>query len=212
MAQYFQIHPDNPQLRLVRQAAEIVRNGGLIAYPTDSSYALGCHLDDKRAVERIRRIRQLDRHHNFTLVANDLKQISQFAKVNNEQFRLIKTLTPGPYTFILQAKRSVPNRLVHPKRRTIGIRVPDHAVVSELLFEFGEPIMSSSLILPGSDIALGDPDEIREKLEHQVDLVIDAGLVTNQPSTVIDWHKEELKIARVGVGNIDFLDSAGYKH
>ncbi|MCL4160306.1 UNVERIFIED_CONTAM: hypothetical protein GTU68_061762 [Idotea baltica] len=210
MAQYFHIHPDNPQLRLIRQAAEIVRGGGLIAYPTDSSYALGCHLDDKRAVDRIRRIRRLDRHHNFTLVANNLKQISQFAKVNNEQFRLIKALTPGPYTFILQAKRSVPNRLVHPKRRTIGIRIPDHAIVSELLTELGEPIMSASLILPEADVALGDPDEIRDRLEHDVDLVIDSGLVTNQPSTVIDWHKEELKVARIGVGNIDFLNSATY--
>lgn len=206
MAQYFQIHPDNPQPRLIAQAAAIVREGGLVAYPTDSSYALGCHLDDKRAVERIRRIRKLDRHHNFTLVASDLKQISQFAKVDNEQFRLLKTLTPGPYTFILQARRSVPNRLVHPKRRTIGIRIPDHAVVSQLLSVLGEPIMSSSLILPGFDVALGDPDEIRVKLEHEVDLVIDAGLVTNQPSTVIDWHEKELKVVRVGVGNIDFLE------
>ncbi len=208
MAQYFQIHSDNPQLRLIRQAAEILQEGGLVAYPTDSSYALGCHLDDKRAVDRIRRIRKLDRHHNFTLVARDLKQISLFAKISNEQFRLIKGLTPGPYTFILQARRSVPNRLVHPKRRTIGIRIPDHAVVSELLRVFDEPIMSSSLILPGTDVALGDPNEIREKLEHDVDLVIDAGLVTNQPSTVIDWHLDELKVTRIGVGNIDFLEKS----
>ena len=205
MAQYFHIHPDNPQHRLVQQAAVIVQEGGLIAYPTDSSYALGCHLDDKRAVDRIRRIRRLDRHHNFTLVANDLKQVSQFAKINNEQYRLIKTLTPGAYTFILQARRLVPNRLVHPKRRTIGVRIPDHAIVSALLTELGEPIMSSSLILPETDFALGDPDEIREKLEHDVDLVIDGGMVSNQPSTVIDWHGEELKIARIGLGNVDFL-------
>lgn len=205
MAQYFHIHPDNPQHRLVQQAAVIVREGGLIAYPTDSSYALGCHLDDKRAVDRIRRIRRLDRHHNFTLVANDLKQVSQFAKINNEQYRLIKTLTPGAYTFILQARRLVPNRLVHPKRRTIGVRIPDHAIVSALLTNLGEPIMSSSLILPDTDFALGDPDEIRAKLEHDVDLVIDGGMVSNQPSTVIDWHGEELKIARIGLGNVDFL-------
>lgn len=205
MAQYFHIHPDNPQHRLVQQAAVIVREGGLIAYPTDSSYALGCHLDDKRAVDRIRRIRRLDRHHNFTLVANDLKQVSQFAKINNEQYRLIKALTPGAYTFILQARRLVPNRLVHPKRRTIGVRIPDHAIVSALLTDLGEPIMSSSLILPDTDFALGDPDEIRAKLEHDVDLVIDGGMVSNQPSTVIDWHGEELKIARIGLGNVDFL-------
>ena len=149
MAQYFHIHQQNPQRRLISQSVEILRSGGLIAYPTDSSYALGCHLDDKKAVDRIRRIRKLDRHHNFTLVASELKQVAQFAKIDNEQYRLIKTLTPGPFTFILSAKRLVPNRLVHPKRRTIGIRIPDHQVVHDLLSELGEPIMSSSLILPG---------------------------------------------------------------
>jgi len=183
MAQYFHIHTRNPQQRLIQQAAEIVRDGGLVAYPTDSSYALGCHLDDKRAVDRIRRIRKLDRHHNFTLVAHDLKQIAQFAKIDNEQFRLIKTLTPGPYTFILAAKRLVPNRLVHPKRRTIGIRIPDNAIVHALLTELGEPI------------------------EHDVDLVIDGGLGTHEPSTVIDWHDKELRILRQGAGNIAFLSN-----
>lgn len=205
MAQYFNIHPKNPQLRLIKQAAEILRSGGLVAYPTDSSYALGCHLDDKRAVDRIRKIRRLDRHHNFTLVASDLKQVSQFAKLDNEQYRLIKALTPGPYTFILNAKRLVPNRLVHPKRRSIGIRIPDTPIVHQLLAELGEPIMSSSLILPNSDIAMGDPDRIREKLEHDVDLVIDAGLTGNQASTVIDWHGSELKIVRFGAGDVSFL-------
>ena len=205
MAQYFHIHPENPQRRLVKQAAEILRNGGLVAYPTDSSYALGCHLDDKRAVDRIRKIRRLDRHHNFTLVASGLKQVSLFAKLNNEQYRLIKALTPGPYTFILNAKRSVPNRLVHPKRRSIGIRIPDTTLVQELLAELGEPIMSSSLILPSADIAMGDPDQIREKLEHDVDLVIDAGITGNQASTVIDWHGDELKIVRLGAGDVSFL-------
>jgi len=205
MAQYFHIHDKNPQHRLIAQAAEIVRGGGLVAYPTDSSYALGCHLDDKRAVDRIRRIRKLDRHHNFTLVAHDLKQVSQFAKVDNEQYRLLKNLTPGAYTFILNARRVVPNRLVHPKRKTIGVRIPDNAIVSALLMELGEPIMSSSLILPGSELAMGDPDEIREKLEHDVDLVIDGGVVTNQPSTVIDWHESSLKVLREGVGDISFL-------
>lgn len=205
MAQYFHIHPQNPQLRLIKQAAEILRGGGLVAYPTDSSYALGCHLDDKRAVDRIRRIRQLDRHHNFTLVAGDLKQVSQFAKIDNEQYRLIKALTPGPYTFILNAKRLVPNRLVHPKRRTIGIRIPDNAIIQELLAELGEPIMSSSLILPNSEIAMGDPDQIRERLEHEIDLVIDGGMVGNQPSTVIDWHMASLRIIREGAGDVSFL-------
>ncbi len=207
MAQYFQIHAQNPQIRLIRQAAEILRAGGLVAYPTDSSYALGCHLDDKRAVDRIRRIRKLDRHHNFTLIAADLKQISQFAKVDNEQYRLLKALTPGPYTFILDAKRSVPNRLLHPKRRTIGVRVPDNAIVHDLLAELGEPIMSSSLILPGADLALGDPEEIREHLEHDIDLVIDGGIQGSEPSTVIDWHSNTLRVIREGAGDISFLSS-----
>jgi len=207
MAQYFHINRQNPQTRLIKQAAEIVAGGGLIAYPTDSSYALGCHLEDKDAVRRIRHIRNLDRDHNFTLVASDLKQISQFAKINNEQFRLLKTLTPGPYTFILDAKRLVPNRLMHPKRRTIGIRIPDHTIVQALLSELGEPIMSSSLILPNAEIALGDPQVIRQKLEHEVDLVIDGGEVGNLPSSVIDWHGGHLKVVRAGAGDITFLQN-----
>ncbi len=205
MAQYFHIHAQNPQRRLIDQAAEILRSGGLIAYPTDSSYALGCHLDDKKAVDRIRKLRKLDRHHNFTLVANELKQTAQFAKIDNEQYRLIKSLTPGPFTFILGAKRSVPNRLVHPKRRTIGIRIPDHKVVQTLLAELGEPIMSSSLILPNESLPMSDPEQIRSQLEHDVDLVIDAGLTLNQPSTVIDWHDGTLNVVRQGAGNVDFL-------
>ncbi len=206
MAQYFHIHPQNPQTRLIKQAAQIVRSGGLIAYPTDSSYALGCHLDDKSAVDRIRKIRRLDRHHNFTLVASDIKQISQFAKISNEQYRLIKALTPGPYTFILVAKRLVPNRLVHPKRRTIGVRIPDNIIVHDLVEELAEPIMSSSLILPKQTIAMGDPDEIRKELEHKIDLVIDGGGISNQPSTVIDWHLERIQILRKGAGDVSFLE------
>jgi len=205
MAQFFHIHTENPQNRLIQRAVEIVRSGGLVAYPTDSSYALGCHLDDKRAVDRIRRIRKLDRHHNFTLVAADLKQVAQFAKIDNEQYRLIKSLTPGPYTFILAAKRLVPNRLVHAKRRTIGIRIPRNEIVHELVTELGEPIMSSSLILPGQPLAMADPDEIREKLEHDVDLVIDGGLGTVVPSTVIDWHETRLRVVREGAGDVSFL-------
>ena len=206
MAQYFHIHPQNPQLRLINQAVEIIRNGGLVAYPTDSSYAIGCHLDDKRAVDRIRRIRKLDRNHNFTLIASDLKQIAQFAKINNEQYRLIKSLTPGPYTFILNAKRTVPNRLMHPKRKTIGLRIPDNEIVKTLLSNLAEPIMSSSLILPGDEMAMGDPDQIRDKLEHDIDLVVDGGVITNQPSTVIDWHDQNIRILRHGVGSVGFLD------
>jgi len=205
MAQYFHIHSKNPQARLITQAVEILRAGGLVAYPTDSSYALGCQLDDKRAVDRIRRIRKLDRHHNFTLVACDLKQVAQFAKIDNEQYRLIKSLTPGPYTFILNAKRLVPNRLMHPKRRTIGVRVPDNAIVQALLIELGEPIMSSSLILPNTELAMGDPEEIREELEYEVDLVIDGGIGSNQPSTVIDWRGTSLRVLREGSGEISFL-------
>lgn len=207
MAQYFHVHSQNPQRRLMQQAAEILRGGGLVAYPTDSSYALGCHLDDKRAVDRIRKIRKLDKQHNFTLVAHDLKQISQFAKIDNEQYRLIKALTPGPYTFILAAKRLVPNRLVHPKKRTIGIRIPDNAIVHSLLLELEEPIMSSSLILPDAEFAMADPDDIRQELEHDVDLVIDGGLGTLQPSTVIDWHDTRLRVLREGAGDITFLQN-----
>lgn len=205
MAQFFNVHTQNPQQRLMQQAAEIVRAGGLMAYPTDSSYALGCHLDDKRAVDRIRKIRKLDRNHNFTLVAHDLKQIAQFAKIDNEQYRLIKALTPGPYTFILAAKRLVPNRLLHPKKRTIGIRIPNNAIVHSLLAELDEPIMSSSLILPNAEFAMADPEEIRQTLEHEVDLVIDGGLGTLQPSTVIDWHDDRLRVLREGAGDIAFL-------
>lgn len=207
MAQYFQIHSQNPQARLIHQAVEILRSGGLVAYPTDSSYALGCHLDDKKAVERIRRIRKLDRHHNFTLVASDLKQVAQFAKIDNEQYRLIKSLTPGPYTFILAAKRLVPNRLVHPKRRTIGIRIPNNAIVQAMVSELGEPIMSSSLILPDQNLAMADPENIRARLEHEVDLVVDGGLGTFEPSTVIDWHEARLNIIRAGAGDISFLEN-----
>ena len=208
MAQFFQIHPVSPQDRLISQAADIIRKGGLVAYPTDSSYALGCHLDDKRAVDRIRKIRKLDRSHNFTLVASTVKQVSQFAKIDNEQFRLLKSLTPGPYTFIFEAKRAVPNRLVHPKRRTIGVRIPDNAIVHKLLDALGEPIMSSSLILPGAEVAISDPEQIRDKLEHQVDLIIDGGVVSSESSTVLDWHGTNLVVARHGAGSVAFLEES----
>lgn len=206
MAQFFQIHPQTPQLRLIKQAVDIIHGGGLIAYPTDSGYALGCHLNDKSTVDRIRRIRKLDRHHNYTLVAADLKQLSQFVKIDNDQFRLIKALTPGPYTFILTAKRSVPNRAMHAKRRTIGVRVPDNPIVQALLQELGEPMMSSSLILPTKNNAMSDPEQIRTELEHELDLVIDGGVAGSDPTTVIDWHGSELKVVRHGAGDVSFLE------
>lgn len=198
MAQYFNIHPQNPQRRLIVHAAEILRNGGVIIYPTDSSYALGCHLDDKTAAERIRRIRRVDADHNFTLVVRDLSEIASYAKVENEQYRMLRSLTPGPYTFILPATRSVPRRLQHPKRKTIGIRVPDFPIVQSLLEELAEPIMSSTLILPGFELPISDAKEALDKLQHEVDLVIDGGFCGLEPTTVIQWTQELPQIAREG--------------
>ena len=185
MAQYFQIHPANPQLRLIHRAVDIIRDGGVIVYPTDSSYALACHLDDKRALDRIRRIRQLDNKHNFTLVCEDLSQVSNFAKIGNEAYRMIKSLTPGPFTFVLKATRDVPRRLLHPKRKTVGIRVPGHPVAQLLLKELAEPMLSTTMILPGESEPLEEPYRIRERMEHEVDLVIDADLLPNEPTTVV---------------------------
>ncbi|MFZ0485507.1 MAG: L-threonylcarbamoyladenylate synthase, partial [Arenicellales bacterium] len=187
MAQYFEIHPQNPQNRLVQQAAEVIRGGGVVAYPTDSSYALGCHLDDKEAAERIRRIRGVGPDHNFTLVVKDLSEIAQYARVENDQYRMLKSLTPGPFTFILPATREVPRRLQHPKRKTIGLRVPDYPIVQALLEELGEPLMSSTLIMPGETVPLGDAGEIRDRLQHDIDLVIDGGPCGMEPSSVIEW-------------------------
>ncbi len=205
MAQYFQIHPKNPQLRLIRRAVEIVRGGGVIVYPTDSAYALGCLMDHKDAHDRIRRIRQLGEEHNFTLVCMDLSQISNFAKIGNEAFRMIKSLTPGPFTFILKATREVPRRLQHPKRKTIGIRLPDHEISQMLVAELGEPLFSSTLILPGEEDALSDPETIRERLEKSVDLIIDAGAVAYQPTTIIGFTEEAPEIIRQGVGIVSTL-------
>lgn len=201
MAQYFQIHPDNPHKRLVQQAANIVREGGVIAYPTDSSYALGCHIGDKAAMERIRRIRRVDDRHNFTLVCRDLSEIALYARVSNSDYRILKAHTPGPYTFILPASREVPRRLQNPKRKTIGIRIPDHVITQALLDELGEPLMSSTLILPGETIPMSDPEEIREQLEHEVDLVIDGGHCGLEPTTVVILDNGEAEIARVGCGD-----------
>ncbi|MDH4612044.1 L-threonylcarbamoyladenylate synthase [Pseudomonas sp. BN102] len=201
MSQFFQVHPENPQPRLIKQAVEIVKAGGVIVYPTDSSYALGCLIGDKSAVERIRRLRRLDEKHNFTLVCRDLSEIGVFAKVDTTAFRLIKAHTPGPYTFILSATREVPRMLMHPKRRTIGLRVPDHPIALALLEQLGAPLMSTSLILPGEELPMSDPYEMRQILEHQVDLIIDGGHGGMAASTVINLADGEPEVVRVGCGD-----------
>lgn len=201
MSQFFQIHPDNPQARLVRQAVDIIRAGGIVVYPTDSAYALGCHIGDKSALDRIRRIRKLDVNHNFTLVVRDLSEIATYAKVDNTAYRLLRHATPGPYTFILKATSEVPKRLLHPKRKTVGVRVPENEIAMALLADLGEPLMSVSLILPGEDLPLIDPYDIRQTLEHDVDLVIDGGYCGMEPTTVIDLADEAPLILRVGKGD-----------
>jgi len=205
MSQYFQIHPVNPQARLIRQAVEILRADGLIVYPTDSSYALGCHVGDKRGMERIRRIRAIDNKHNFTLVCRDLSEIAIYAKVDNSAYRLLRSLTPGPYTFILSATHEVPRRLQNPKRKTIGIRVPDHPIAQALLADLGQPLMSSTLILPGKDMPETEAEEIRERLERDVDLVIDGGHCGLEPTTVIDMSEGAPQVLRLGCGAVDSL-------
>jgi tRNA threonylcarbamoyl adenosine modification protein (Sua5/YciO/YrdC/YwlC family) len=201
MSQFFQIHPDNPQLRLIRMAVDIIRQGGVIVYPTDSAYALGCHIGDKKALDTIRRIRRVNEKHNFTLVCKDLSEIATYAKVDNAEYRLLNAYTPGAYTFILNATREVPRRLMHEKRRTIGIRVPDNKIVHALLDELQEPILSSTLILPGHTLPMTEADEIREALEHQVDLVIDGGHCGIEPTTVVDLTAEVPAIRRTGCGD-----------
>ena len=202
MSQFFQIHPDNPQLRLIHQAVELLREGGVIVYPTDSAYALGCHMGDKKALDRIRAIRQVDKNHNFTLVCRDLSEISTYAKLtNNSLYRILNAHTPGPYTFILKATSEVPRRMMHPKRRTIGIRVPANPIAHKLLEEHREPIMSTTLILPGEDMPLTDPYDIRELLEHQVDLVIDGGYCGLEATTVVDMTDEVPEVVRRGEGD-----------
>ena len=203
MSQYFTIHPVNPQPRLIRQAAQIVRDGGVMVYPTDSCYALGCHIGDKAAMERMRAIRQIDARHHFSLVCRDLREIATYAKVDNSQYRLLKATTPGSYTFILQATREVPRRLQHPKRSTIGLRIPDHPVVQALLEELGEPLLSSTLILPGDELPLNDAEEIRERLEHQVELVMDAGSCGIDMTTVIDLTTDVPALVRPGKGDLE---------
>lgn len=209
MAQYFEIHPDNPQQRLINQAADIVRRGGLIAYPTDSSYALACQIGDKQAIDRIRQIRRIDDKHNFTLVCRDLTEISTYAQVNNDTYRLLKSLTPGAFTFVLKATKEVPRRLQHPKRKTVGIRVPDQLIAQKILEQLNQPMLSSTLILPNEKEALADPYEIRERLSEQIDLIIDAGVIPYQPTTMIVNDNDFPEIVRQGKGEADFLSYRG---
>ena len=205
MSQYFELHPVNPQARLVRRAAEIVRAGGVIAYPTDSCYALGCQIGDKAALERVRRIRQADRHHHFTLVCRDVGEAARFARIDTPQFRLLKACTPGPYTFLLPATRETPRRVQHERRRTIGIRVPAHPVPLMLLAELGEPLMSSTLMLPGDALPLTDAREIRARLEHELDAVLDGGNCGVAPTTVIDLAVQPPVVIRRGKGDLAVL-------
>ena len=201
MSQFFYVHPDNPQGRLMKQAADIIKQGGVIVYPTDSGYALGCHLGDKKALERICRIRDIDKEHNFTLVCQDLSQISEYTRVDNTAYRLLKNNTPGAYTFIFKGSKEVPKRLLNPKKKTIGIRVPDNTIAQALLTELAEPIMSTSLIMPGQEMAEYDPEQIRDLLEHQVDLIVNGGYLGEHPTTVIDFSNDSIEIIRVGEGD-----------
>lgn len=202
MAQFFSLHPEQPQPRLIRQAAEIIRGGGLVVFPTDSAYALAGHTGDAAVLERIRRIRGVDDRHHFTLLCRDLSEIATYARVDNSQYRLLKATTPGPYTFILEGTRELPRRLLHPKRKTIGLRVPEHAVVSALLAELDEPLLSSTLLLPGEDLPLTDADEIRERMEKQVDLVIEAGFCGPEATSVIDLTGGAPILVRAGRGDL----------
>jgi tRNA threonylcarbamoyl adenosine modification protein (Sua5/YciO/YrdC/YwlC family) len=208
VSQYFELHPTTPQARLIRRAADIVRAGGVIAYPTDSCYALGCHIGDKDALERVRRIRQADRHHHFTLVCRNLADVGRFAKLDTWQFRLIKACTPGPYTFLLPATTETPRRLQHERRRTIGIRIPDHSVPLLLMAELGEPLMSSTLMLPGDALPLTDGQEIRARLEHEIDAVLDGGNCGVEPTTVVDLAVSPPLVVRVGKGAIAAITGA----
>lgn len=200
MSQFFQIHPKDPQPRLIKRTVELLRQGALIVYPTDSSYAFGCRIDNKDGLESIRRLRRLDDDHNFTLICRDIAQVSTFAKMNNEGFRLIKSLTPGPFTFILEATRETPRRLQHAKRKTIGIRLPDDAITNAILAELDEPLFSSTLFLPDHDEPMSDPEEIRDRLEKEVELVIDSGVVIYEPTTIIDLTGANPEITRQGQG------------
>lgn len=202
MTHFFHIHPDDPQLRLIRQVVEIIRNGGVIVYPTDSAYAVGCQLGNKQALDRIRAIRNLPKSHNFTLMCSDLSELATYASVDNPTYRLLKANTPGPYTFVLPATREVPKRLQHPKRKTIGLRIPDNKITMEILAELREPLMSVTLILPEDDLPLSDPEVIFESLEGKVDVVVDGGFCGFEPTTVVDILDGVPEVARVGKGSI----------
>ncbi|WP_306396483.1 L-threonylcarbamoyladenylate synthase [Telluria beijingensis] len=201
MGQYFQIHPDNPQARLIKQAAQIVSSGGIVALPTDSAYALVCRLDDKSAVDRLRRIRGVDDKHHLTLMVRDLSEVAQYARVDNAQYRLLKATMPGPYTVILEATRELPRRLSHPSRKTIGLRVPENKITLALLEELGEPLIGTTLQLPGDDHMLSDPDEVRERLEKQIELIVDGGAGMLEATTVIDLTGPEPELVREGRGD-----------
>lgn len=205
-SRYLESHPRDPQPRLIRQAVEVIRAGGIVVYPTDSCYALGCHIGDKAAMERISRIRQTDKHHHFTLVCRDLGEIARYARVSNQQYRTLKAFTPGPYTFILQATRETPKRLQNPKRRTIGIRVPVHPVPQAILSVLGEPLMSSTLLLPGDELPMTDAREIQERLHHVVDAVIDGGNCGLEPTSVIDLAGPAPVVARRGKGDVSAFE------
>ncbi|MBN8489425.1 MAG: threonylcarbamoyl-AMP synthase [Burkholderiales bacterium] len=205
MAQYFEVHPDNPQVRLLKQAAQILHAGGVVAVPTDSSYALVCHLDDKTAAERLRRIRQVDDKHHLTLLCRDLSELASYARVDNRQFRLLKLGTPGPFTFILEATKEVPRRLSHPSRRTIGLRVPEHRVLQALLEELGQPLLATTLIPPGETEALNDPHEIRDRFEKQLQAVVDAGACPFESTTIVDLTGDEPELLRQGRGDAGLL-------
>jgi tRNA threonylcarbamoyl adenosine modification protein (Sua5/YciO/YrdC/YwlC family) len=206
MSQLLQVHPVDPQTRLLDTAVAAIRAGAVVVYPTDSSYALGCHIGDKAALDRIRRIRRIERDHDFTLVCSDLSEISTYARVENWAYRLLRSKTPGPYTFILQATHSVPKRLQDPKRKSIGIRVPDHVIVRRLLSLLGEPIMSSTLLLPGDDFPMVDPDEISDRLGNQVDIIIDGGICGVEPTSVLDLTSGSIEIIRKGKGDLTGLE------
>jgi tRNA threonylcarbamoyl adenosine modification protein (Sua5/YciO/YrdC/YwlC family) len=205
MARLVEIHPTDPQPRRIAKVAATIRSGGLIAYPTDSSYALGCQVGNKRAMDRIRRIRKTDKHHNFTLVCKDLSEISLYAKIDNWAYRFVRAHTPGPYTFILRATREVPKRLQNPSRRTIGLRVPDHVIVQSILETLGEPIMSSTLTLPGDDRPLTDVYEIEARIGHQIDMIVDGGTAGIEPTSVIDLSEGAVNVLRVGLGDVSTL-------
>jgi len=206
MAQYFAVHPSDPQLRLLRSITEILKDGGLIVYPTDSCYAFGCQLGEKSAAERIRRIRQTSKDHNFTLVCRDLSEIATYARIDNQAYRLLRALTPGPYTFILRATSEVPKRLQHPKRRSIGLRIPAHVIAQRILEVHGAPLMSSTLLLPGDDAPMTDAEQIRARLEHEVDAVVDGGSCGMEPTTVLDLSEGEVVVRRRGRGDVGFLE------